>query len=460
MTRPGAPPDGTPVGQDYSPTGEKNHFPFVYTEEADLPSYMHVRAEGQPLREAIRTGRGYIRKYRKGRWSTCAEGLRYFDDQRRLLRRLSGRQASGVRLGAVGDIMWLRDSWDRFLSPEVLEYLNEHDLVFGNLETPVSDRRYVYRVVPDTVHYNSKPSLITTFVRPDGTSTFTALSTANNHCLDKGDEGLEDTLAFLDSRGIAHSGTRAMGERPWTLLNVNGLRLGFYSSCWGLNAPHLLERTRMQIETIPGLVPVVQHPVNLGRIRDVLADMRGSGVEFRIVALHWGHEFEFYPTPDVMRVGREVVELGADLILGTHPHVVQPLEVCFVNGYESRLEGWGLNLPAMRHPTGCLLRDSTGIPRKALIVYSLGNFLTAMYTKHCRAGMIASLQLARDEAGRVDWHRPDLRLTYNSRELMLPGQRRLKFFEDMLRDRELRGRSVDKLRAFGRWLENHLLGPE
>lgn len=442
------------------PDAPRDYFPYVFSEETDLPPYLHVRAEGQALREAIRTGRGYMRKYARGRWSACAEELYYFDEQRRLVRWLNQQPETGVRVAAVGDIMWLRDSWDNFLSTDMLTHLNAHDVAFGNLETPICTRRYVYQVLPDTVHYNSKPSLITSFSRPDGRNTFSALATANNHCLDKGDDGLADTLEFLDSQRIAHSGARRPNERPWTLIDIAGIHIGFYAACWGLNDPAAPLRSAFRIEMIPDLVPTVRHPVDLGRVREVLNDMAASGVDFRIVSLHWGHEFEFYPTPDIMQVGRDIVRAGADLILGSHPHVVQPLEVCFVNGYEQRLRKHGLDLPALVERSGCVLRDETGVPRKALIVYSLGNFVTAMYMRHCRTGLILSLRLSRDAQGRVDWHRPEMQFAYNTRRHPLPGQRRLTLLENFLEHCEQSGRTARKAGALASWLEHHLLGHE
>src|SRR5262249_24876403 len=382
-----------------------------------------VRAEGLPLTESIRSGPGYLRKYLSGRWSACAEEILHFEEQRKLVRWLNRQPRKGVRLAAVGDIMWLRDSWEEFLTAEVLNYLNEHDVVLGNLETAITTNRYVYRVLPDTVHYNSKPSLITSFQRPNGCSTFSALATANNHCLDRGDAGLADTLAFLDKRGIAHSGARKVGEQPWILIETGVMRLGFYAACWGLNDPDAHKRSSFAIEIIPDLAPAVRHPVDLGRVREVLADLNAAGVDFRIVSLHWGHEFEFYPTPDIMQVGREVVRAGADLIIGTHPHVVQPLEVCFVNGYEERLRQQGLDPPAPAERTGWVRRDESGVPRKALIIYSLGNFVTAMYTRHCRTGLVLSLSLSRDREGHVDWTGPAVQLVYNARFKLLPGYR-------------------------------------
>src|SRR5262245_48759101 len=143
------------------------------------------------------------------------------------------------------------------------------------------------------------------------------------------------------------------------------------------------------------------------------------------------------------------------MIIGTHPHVVQPLEVCFVNGYESRLKEQA-DLPALDHPSGCIVQDETGIPRKALIMYSLGNFVTAMYTMHCRTGLILGVQLERDVSGRVDWHRPEIKLVYNARMKMLRAGRRLMLLEHFLQHRERLGRRGEKVDALGVWLRRHL----
>lgn len=432
-------------------------FPYACSEEAGVPAYQRVRAEGLPLREAIWSGLGYLRKYRRAKWTAPPEEVGYFREQARLLRRLSSAPADGARLAMVGDLMWLRDSWGTFLSPEVLAYLNGHDAVLGNLESPISPRMRVPGLWPDYFTYNSDPRLVTSFRRPSGASTFSALATANNHCLDRGDAGLADTLAFLDQQGIPHSGVRRdAGERPWVAFEAGGVKVGFHAACWGLNNPDAVRRSAFRIEVLEGLVPRPSLPIDLTRVRTVLDEMDRDGVEFKVVSLHWGHEFEFYPCPLLMQVGREVIRAGADVIMGTHPHVVQPVEVCFVNGYEKRL---GDDLPALRERTGCVLDDGTGVPRKGLIAYSLGNFATAMYTIHCRTGLALGLHLQRDGAtGRIDWHRPEAQLVINVRRDPATGRRRLMLLDRYLRECDRRRDSARKARAMGRFIEIHLFG--
>src|SRR5207244_2803615 len=104
------------------------------------------------------------------------------------------------------------------------------------------------------------------------------------------------------------------------------------------------------------------------------------------------------------------------------------------------------------------LHDSTGRPRKGLIVYSLGNFVTTMYTPLCRTGMVLSLQLVRDESGRIDWHRPEVQLVHNVHRDPDSRQRRLVLLESYLRERERQDDRATALRATAALLHRHLFG--
>src|SRR5438874_7246448 len=102
---------------------EADYFPYVCSPEEGLPRYLRVRAEGIPLSEAIWSGLSYLRKYRRAKWSAPPEEVAYFDRQRQLLRFLTDEPDEGLWLALLGDVMWLRDGWHSFLSPEVLSYL-------------------------------------------------------------------------------------------------------------------------------------------------------------------------------------------------------------------------------------------------------------------------------------------------------------------------------------------------
>ncbi|MFZ4765959.1 MAG: CapA family protein, partial [Roseimicrobium sp.] len=128
---------------------------------------------------------------------------------------------------------------------------------------------------------------------------------------------------------------------------------------------------------------------------EVIREMRASGVDLVVLSLHWGFEFEAYPCAKIMALGRELARAGADIIFGHHPHVQQPAEVLFFNGYES-----GLGAP----PPEAVLTAPDGRARKSLILYSMGNFSTAMFTPLIRLGLVQGVEIWRDaEGGGVDW---------------------------------------------------------
>src|SRR5262249_47885345 len=135
------------------------------------------------------------------------------------------------------------------------------------------------------------------------------------------------------------------------------------------------------------------------------------------------------------------------------------LEVCFVNGYEKRYLQAGAPSGALHERTGCLIEDDSGVPRKGLVAYSLGNFATAMYGIHCLVGLVLSLRTHRDaQTGRVDWTRPETQLVYNVRRDPSTRRRRLVLLESYLRERERREDRSAKLRRMARFLERHLMG--
>ena len=401
---------------------QAGYFPFVHTPETDLPDYARFRAEGMPFSEALWQGFKYIAKYRNKRLSAPVEEVRYFDSQRKLLRFLAAEPVDSadklsVNLAMVGDIMWVRDQWDTFVSKEMLDSMNRFDVVLGNLETIISPNFKVRSFLPDYMKFNSHPALLQSFRRYTGGNIFTALSIANNHTMDYSDHGILDTMDFLDSNRILHSGVRKdkAGKRYTTFVR-NGIKFGFYAATFGLNDQTEGQRTKLTLNILPGLAPETETAVDISQVRAVLAAMDEEGVDFKIVSLHWGFEYEFYPSPKTMQVGREIVAAGADVIMGSHPHVQQPSEICYVNGYEKRHGRLKDQFPSMVDSTGCVLKDARGGARKALILYSLGTFTTAMYTFFCEAGVIQHIQVTKNEtSGEVDWGLPGSELVYNLR---------------------------------------------
>jgi len=394
-------------------------FPYRFAPPPPLPRYARHRSEGEHPFRCLLHSIDYLRKYRRKVWEASPDVVSHLAKQRALMSAVAAEAPSGPALAFVGDLMWIRNGWDGFLDPAVLDYLNSHEAVVGNLETVISPRVSVAEWLPDRLRFNSRPELLTSFRRPDGRNTFAALSLANNHALDFGSRALLDTLSLLSREGIAQSGVRRGEDEPaFALVECGDVRVGFYAATWrqrGSRGQPLL------MNEIAGLERP-EDGVDLDPARRALVEMAERGAEVRVVALHWGYEYEMFPTPHQMQVARELVCAGADIVVGTHPHVIQPAEVCLVNGYES---GGG------ELPPGSLLRSPEGRRRKALILYSLGNFATAMYTLSCRVGLIASVRFHRCSDG-VDWGLAPWRLVVNVPRHGVSGKRRLLFLEDWL----------------------------
>ena len=170
------------------------------------------------------------------------------------------------------------------------------------------------------------------------------------------------------------------------------LRVGVYAATFGVNFPDKAAQcvaAGVAIQTVPGLAAASATgtgEVDLREAAAALADMAAAGCGLRVVAIHWGHEFEGYPTVPQMAVARALVRAGADVIIGAHAHVTQPAEVLLVNGYDGSSDACGgaERAALAKLPAASRLDDVAGPPRKALVLYCLGAMQHAMAE---RAGM-------------------------------------------------------------------------
>jgi len=275
-----------------------------------------------------------------------------------------------LTLAAAGDLMD-HDDLPRSgstLYPAIASMLFGADICTANLECIVTnDRR--------TLHIKTSEAPILTFREGSFESAiehagraFTFVSTACNHSLDCGVPGLRSTQDALDARGVAYHGTYRdeAASRRARIVECRGFRVGMISHTFGLNGhvpppdqPWVVSRTHLN-----GAVG----EVDLTQLSAQLAHCRAEGVDFVIGHLHWGLEHEFYPRPTQLKLAHHLAELGLDLIIGHHPHVLQPVE-----HYRTR-------------------RDPNRI---VPIYYSLGNLINPFAHPAFRIGGIAQLSLAR-----------------------------------------------------------------
>lgn len=223
------------------------------------------------------------------------------------------------------------------------------DLAIGNLETTLSDRGF--RGYPAF----RSPTAYADALRGAG---FDLVSTANNHALDGGARGVGFTTAYLDSIGMRHVGT---GDPSPAIVEVNGIKVAFVSYTYatnGIRSPFATAVNRM----------------DLGRIRADIQSVRPS-VDLVVVFLHWGAEYKTGVEPSTRALGRALVDSGADLVLGSHPHVVRPIEVYngryivysmgnFISGQSKKLTDLGIavRLKVVKGPGGTTVGDVRVMP--------------------------------------------------------------------------------------------------
>ena len=291
-----------------------------------------------------------------------------------------------VTIGVVGDIMMpsyvvkaeKNDSGYDFgpLFAPFAELFAGVDLMCGNLETPLAgaERGYSGNKDPDTGLYsfNAPDSLVDT-LKGYG---FDLLTTANNHCFDRGVKGLYRTIEVIRAAGLYQTGTylNAEDREQPCVIEINGMKIGFVASTRLLNQAYR-DCGREEEHTALGyLVEPDGEKLSPELLRDV-ARVREAGAEFVILFAHWDYENGNPAASITKRLAKKLLEAGADCIIGSHPHRVKGAEYITVE----REDG----------------------PYTGLVLYSLGNF-TANQDFERMVGLYVRLTLSRDpETGKI-----------------------------------------------------------
>ncbi|MCC3373658.1 CapA family protein [Cohnella sp. REN36] len=238
-----------------------------------------------------------------------------------------------ITLAAAGDIMFhdteLKSGYDkttkrydfRSFFADVKPILSAADLAIANFETTTGGLEAMpYMGYP---RFNSPDETIDA-VRDAG---FDVLTTANNHALDTGSQGIVRTLEQIHKRGIDTVGTYA--KRPDTrvlMKDVQGIKLAFLSYTESTNG---LENT-LTPEELDTMINVVDER----KIKEDIAYAKAQKADLIIAVMHWGNEYEREPAARQQNLAKQLVGEGVDLILGSHPHVIQKSERSSAGGHE------------------------------------------------------------------------------------------------------------------------------
>jgi poly-gamma-glutamate synthesis protein (capsule biosynthesis protein) len=288
-----------------------------------------------------------------------------------------------ARLVCAGDILATRapvEADTAHLLDDIAPFFSGADLVCANLESPVAPSRPAAGLPPQSLLKPLRLNHSADFIRALLPTPISLVSLANNHALDQGPSGLIETMDFLDSLGCAHVGcARTAAERDvFRVTEANGIRVAHIAWTFSLsNKPLPPERSYLVNYLRLNLLSVDLEP-----LRAQVRAARAAGADIVVAHLHWGLEFEGYPNHALITNAHRVIELGVDVIVGNHPHHVQPWE-------------W--------HCYAAEGAEGVTALRTGLIIYAQGDFAsfqrgapTATYL-----GSLASIELAKghDEAG-------------------------------------------------------------
>lgn len=237
------------------------------------------------------------------------------------------------------------------IAPEI----QEADYAVVNLEVPLGGGP-VYRGYPCF----SAPDSYAEALRDAG---FDLFLTSNNHCLDSGMKAARRTLTALDSIGVDHIGTYNDSVQREQLVpfikDIKGFKIGFLNYTYGTNG--IEPRDGMEVALI-----------DRDRMAREIAATRAAGAEIVVVTVHWGIEYVLTQNKNQENLAQFLLDQGTDLVIGGHPHVIQPMMVV----------------------------DNAKTGKKSLVVYSLGNFISNMKTADTRGGALVRAVIGRDENGK------------------------------------------------------------
>lgn len=280
-----------------------------------------------------------------------------------------------VTLAVVGDIMMhieeVQAAYDRktkqysfkYMFEPVKPYIEKADIAIGNLETTLTDGSKGYTGYPRF----SSPKQLAFALKYTG---FDVITTANNHSLDKNFPGVSYTLDVLDSAGLLHTGTYRTKEESETILIVDkkGIKIAFLAYTYGTNGIPVEKGKEFCIN----MIDKEKIAADIAKAKHNLADVI-------CVCIHFGNEYHRSPSENQKEMVDFLIQNGADIIIGSHPHVLQPME--------------------MRKVT----LDSK--EKDVFVIYSMGNFISAQTDRYKDSSIILNMAITKNfETNNIKLH--------------------------------------------------------
>lgn len=236
---------------------------------------------------------------------------------------------------------------------EDIKYVFEQsDISMINLEVPVAGNIYPPSNYPN---FNSPVELL------DGVKNMGVdiISTANNHALDKGLNGLNETIKNAQSKELKVVGTYLTEDTKPLIMEQNNIKLGIASYTYGTNGI-----------PIPKAAPYCVNIIDKDKMKADIDYMKSEGVDYIIFSMHFGQEYQTTQNQTQEELVDFLVSNGVDIVFGSHPHVPQPYQIKNVT-----------------------LEDGT--QKQAFVIYSLGNFVSHQSDYYTKLGGVATVTITK-----------------------------------------------------------------
>ena len=269
-------------------------------------------------------------------------------------------------LSAIGDVMChntqYMDAYNKdtgeydfsYVFEDIEYYIKNSNITVANLETTFAGEERGYSNYP---RFNS-PDALAYNLKKLGVD---VLSTAGNHSLDTGFDGLSRTIDVLNNADISHVGTYKTQEDRDTILfkYVKGIKIAFLNYTYGTNGI-----------PIPSDKPYCVNLIDKDLIKSDIEKAKSQDADIIVACMHWGTEYKTVSNSTQNELADFLFQNGVNIILGTHPHVLQQMEKRTVT-----------------------LEDGT--TQDGFVIYSLGNFISGQNAENTRTSIILNLQITK-----------------------------------------------------------------
>ncbi|MGI6469535.1 MAG: CapA family protein [Syntrophomonadaceae bacterium] len=239
-------------------------------------------------------------------------------------------------------------NFDHFFQ-DIKPYLEEGQITSTCFEAPMAGAEAGYAGYP---LFNSPDAMADTFKNAG----FDIIATAHNHILDRGVKGALRTMEVLKSRGLEPLGTYSSAAdcRKPVIKAANGIKVGYLGYTYSTNGIPVPENYDFLVNFIEP-----------DKIVEDIQKLRPE-VDIVVLVLHWGVEYTPQPTAEQKRMARMFLEAGADVILGSHPHVIQTMEVLNIND------------------------------QPKFVIYGMGNFISHQKGPERNSGIVLKIEFSKD----------------------------------------------------------------